>query len=395
MSTKRSPTSSKTKTSVVTFCNAKQPAKVKTQKSKGRSCFLLLIFACCLLLFLCSGCGKVGNPLPPIPRAPLTVDSLTATQQGDKVMLSFPLVRTPRSILPRRVDVYRLIETASDPLGVTEEAFSSRSNVIASIPATQLAIGTSTISYEDQIDFKTLAAQPRYRYAVRMVNQDERPADLSNYALLEPLIEIAEPPTALQTTLSQTELEIRWTPPAANLSGKQPASIAGYNLYRRAGQAVIKLNSKPLTEPRYLDRTFQFDTACEYFVRALSLRADSKSADAALESNASAPVALTPKDTFAPAAPNSITIASVNRIVSLFWPANAEPDVAGYNLYRSEVEQAAPDKWTRLNPQLHKPTSFRDNRVQVGKQYFYQLTAVDNNGNESTRSVSVSEIVNP
>ncbi len=356
--------------------------------------FCLLPFAFCLLIFLFPACGKVGNPLPPIPRAPLTVDALTAIQQGDKVILSFPLVRTTRSILPRRIDVYRLIEIAGDPPGLTEEAFSARSSVIAAIPPTKLEVGTSTISYEDQIDFKTIAASPRYRYAVRLVNQDDRPADLSNYALLEPLIEIAEPPTALQTTLTQTELEIRWMAPAANLSGKQPANVAGYNLYRRTGQAVVKLNSKPLTETRFTDRTFQFEMAYEYFVRAISLRPDSKTAEA-LESNASAPVAIKPKDTFAPAAPNSITIASVNGIVSLFWPANAEPDVAGYNIYRSEAENAPSDKWAKLNPQLHKPTSFRDDRVQVGKTYYYQLTAVDNNGNESARSAPLSDIVNP
>ena len=358
----------------------------------------LLIFAFCLLpfAFLFSACGKIGDPLPPIPRAPLTVSDLTATQQGDRIILSFPLNRTPRSILPRRIDVYRLVESADAPLALTEESFSTRSTIIATIPVTQIPDKASVVTYPDQIDFRAAAAKPRYRYAVRLVNQEDRPADFSNYALIEPLIEIAEPPTGLQTTLSQTELEIRWTPPAANLSGKRPANVAGYNIYRRSGQSAIKLNTKPLTEPRFVDRTFQFDTPYEYVVRALSLSPPVAGKPAeALESNESQVVAITPKDTFPPSAPTAITIASVNGVVSIFWPANPEPDVAGYNVYRSENETAPPDKWAKLNQQLHKPTSFQDNRVQVGKQYFYQLTAVDMNGNESSRSETKSEVVNP
>lgn len=344
-------------------------------------------------LFL-AACGKVGDPLPPIPRAPLTVDSLTATQQGDKIILSFPLNRTVRSILPQRIDVYRLLESVSEPEGMTEETFSARAGVIASIPADQIPVGTSTIGYTDAIDFQS-AGQPRYRYAVRLVNQDNRAAPFSNYALVSPLLEISAPPANLQTRLTQTELEITWTPPAANLSGRQPANTAGYNIYRRVAGASIKLNAKPLTEPRYVDRAFQFETPYEYAVRALSLPAGKTDLNDALESNESVAIAITPKDTFPPSAPDSITIASVNSIVSLFWPANAEPDTAGYNIYRADSADTPPAQWVRLNSQLHKPTSFRDERVQVGKEYFYQITAVDNNGNESVRSETKAEVVNP
>jgi hypothetical protein len=353
-----------------------------------RLCLLFFVF------FLVS-CGKVGDPLPPFPRAPLTIEALVATQQGDKILLTFPLSRTPRSILPKRIDIYRLIESASDPPGLPEEAFAARSSVIASVSAAQIPVGTSNLSYADSIDLTPAQTQPRYRYAVRLVNQQDQAAGFSNYALVIPLIEIAAPPTDLKTRLSQTELEITWAPPSANISGRQPANVAGYNLYRQSGQSEVRLNQKPLTEPRFTDRAFQFDTPYEYVVRALSLPPESNNPADALESNPSAPAAITPKDTFAPAPPDSITIASVNGIVSIFWPANSEPDTAGYHIYRAEAENTPPEKWIRLNAQLHKPTSFRDDKVQVGKQYFYQLTAVDNNGNESVRSATVSEVVNP
>ena len=94
-----------------------------------------------------------------------------------------------------------------------------------------------------------------------------------------------------------------------------------------------------------------------------------------------------------PAPPKPVTIASINSIVSLFWPLSAEPDVVGYNIYRTEEESAPPEKWVKINPELHKTASFRDDHAQVGRKYFYQITAVDAFGNESARSETVSETV--
>ncbi|HEU0185442.1 MAG TPA: fibronectin type III domain-containing protein, partial [Blastocatellia bacterium] len=107
----------------------------------------------------------------------------------------------------------------------------------------------------------------------------------------------------------------------------------------------------------------------------------------------SLPLHHTPKDIFPPAPPAPITIASANSIVSLFWPLSAEPDVVGYNIYRAEDENAPPEKWVKVNPELHKTASFRDDHVQVDKKYFYQITAVDGYGNESARSETMNETV--
>ena len=82
-------------------------------------------------------------------------------------------------------------------------------------------------------------------------------------------------------------------------------------------------------------------------------------------------------------------------MVSLFWPSNAEPDLSGYLIYRSEDEQAPPENWLKLTPRLHTPTTFRDDKVIVGRRYYYRLTAVDIFGNESAPSPVVGETVNP
>src|SRR5689334_16903066 len=132
------------KTSVGTSCK-RQKAKGKYQKAKVwklsfRSdkrkvpTFCLLPFAFCLLSSLLSACGKIGDPLPPIPRAPLTVNELKVVQQGSRLILSFPIIRPPRSATLQRIDIFRLIEPESAPPGMTQETFAERASVIATIP---------------------------------------------------------------------------------------------------------------------------------------------------------------------------------------------------------------------------------------------------------------------
>jgi hypothetical protein len=345
------------------------------------------------LSFLFAGCGKIGDPLPPIPRAPLVIQELQVVQQGTELILSFPLIRNARATKLQRIEVYRLVESDSDPQGVTIETFSARASLITSIE--QIPDKTSTITFREALDLKSSARNLRYRYSVRLVNQAGQAADFSNYAMIVPLFDLALPPTGLNVAQQERQIDLNWSAPAANESGTAPANVAGYNLYRRSGDAVVKLNSEPLTQPRFTDRNFVFGAEYQYTVRALSLLPGSASLASAIESNESAPLAHSPKDTFPPAAPNPVTLASIGGLVSLFWPLNQEPDVAGYNIYRAESDQTPPQQWVKLNAQLHKTASFRDDRVQVGKEYFYQVTAVDTYGNESLRSEMKSEIVNP
>ncbi len=365
--------------------------------SVSPSLCLSVSLSLCLSVFFV-GCGKIGDPLPPIPRAPLVIDELTVAQQGAQVILRFPIVRTQRSPKLQRIDVYRLIESADDPLGLTEETFSTRATIIYSFPGDKIPLDKSIITYPDSLNLSNGARNSRYRYAVQLVSDGGAAADFSNYATITPLFNLALPPAGLQAKQRETEVEIAWSAPASNEDGTAPANIAGYNIYRRAGESkdpFVKLNAEPLRETRLIDRNFQFGAKYEYVVRALSLLPGNASLTSAIESNESAILSYTPKDTFPPAAPAPITIASIGGIVSLYWPLNPEPDVAGYNIYRAEDEKTPPDKWIKLNPQLHKTASFRDDKVQVGKQYFYQVAAVDNYGNESARSAAASEVVAP
>jgi hypothetical protein len=308
--------------------------------------------------------------------------------------LSFPFTRELRTKL-QRIDVYRLVEPTDAPMGLPIETYSERASVVYSILADDVPLGGSSVIYNDALNVKSEMQSKRYRYAVRMFNSAGQAHDFSNLASIEPLLNMALPPSGLAAKQFETQIEITWDPPAGNINETSPANVAGYNIYRRQGGALSKINAEPLGEPRFNDRAFQFGANYQYIVRSLSFKPGSTSLSESIESDDSKPLDHTPKDTFPPAPPKPITIASINSIVSLFWPLSSEPDVVGYNLYRTEEESAPPEKWVKINPELYKNASFRDDHVQVGKKYFYQITAVDSYGNESVRSETVSETVAP
>ena len=72
-------------------------------------------------------------------------------------------------------------------------------------------------------------------------------------------------------------------------------------------------------------------------------------------------------------------------VVTVEWSPNAEPDLAGYTVYRSLNGATGP--FTALNSPTTLSTAYDDSGVPEGAiEVHYQLTASDQSGNESARS---------
>jgi fibronectin type 3 domain-containing protein len=69
--------------------------------------------------------------------------------------------------------------------------------------------------------------------------------------------------------------------------------------------------------------------------------------------------------------------------VALTWDASPAADLEGYYLYRSR--QLGED-YERLTPRPLAAQSFGDTGVEAGVDYYYVVTAVDKEGNESAFS---------
>ncbi|MBK9165640.1 MAG: fibronectin type III domain-containing protein [Acidobacteria bacterium] len=339
-----------------------------------------------------AACGKRTPPLPPKERVTQRAE-INGFQRGNEVILSWQMParnESPSSVLNiSRIDVYRLAEPLTAPQSISEDDFASRAIIVAALKIEDGDFGLKQFTYRDSLQF---AGQPvRLRYAVRYVNASGQKAAFSNFFLLEPASKVAKAPTVLQTELSQEDVRLTWEAPAANIDETTPPNIIGYNVYRsESREAAAKLlNQRPIADPDFRDTTFEFEKSYFYFVRTVSLGTGGES----VESSASSIIEISPKDTFPPSAPRSITIAASPASISIFFPANPENDVVGYTIYRSEDSNAPLDRWTRVSPELLERTTFEDTRVESSKTYYYYITATDRFKNISQRSEVVSERV--
>ena len=93
-------------------------------------------------------------------------------------------------------------------------------------------------------------------------------------------------------------------------------------------------------------------------------------------------------DTSPPAAPTGLAAAIVNGSgVRLTWNANVEPDLASYTVYR-RLEAGGTFDVLAVGVTA---TQYLDNQVPQGTQsVWYQLTALDQSGNESAHSATAS-----
>jgi fibronectin type 3 domain-containing protein len=74
--------------------------------------------------------------------------------------------------------------------------------------------------------------------------------------------------------------------------------------------------------------------------------------------------------------------------IELNWRKNPEPDILGYNVYRRKLGE---EEFKRLNESALPRETYLDTKVELGQDYEYAVTAVDNSArrNESPRSEEV------
>jgi fibronectin type 3 domain-containing protein len=202
--------------------------------------------------------------------------------------------------------------------------------------------------------------------------------------------------------LTETALLLHWSA-AREESGASAGKVVGFHIYRAeadpatADAAVsdasqARMIAPPIllaqtTETEYRDANFQFGHAYFYSVREV-LQFGTNS----VESADSTPAFLVARDIFPPAAPQgleAVGVAATNQTpasVELTWTINAEPDLAGYDVYRSEDADTPGQK---LNSELLLVPTFRDMSVVPGKSYFYRVGALDQSGNQSPLSSAV------
>ena len=372
----------------------------------GTSLYFLLNFV--------SGCGSPGEPTPPSPPIPAVVTDLSARQYGDAAQLTFSLpsktIKGARLAEIPACEVYRGDVKADG----TPDAKSFR--MVYTVPGSlisgdvvdrlvQILVPISAEETKTRPGQK-LAYLVRTRISPKKASADSNIVELAVYPVPETIGKI-------EATVTESAVELQW-PAIARTSGGVPLSGMSYRVYRgqlaaATDQAAMDAAVKDLAHAKlqsklalvaspesnsYRDTEFEFNQTYVYMVRSVTTVAAAR-----LESGDSTPVLVTPKDTFAPAAPQGVVAATLagtaaaSVVVDLSWSISPENDVAGYRVYRSEREGV---RGETVTPELVPTPALRDTAVQPGLRYWYSVTAVDRAGNESPASAPVLvEIAQP
>ncbi|MDI9569277.1 MAG: DUF799 family lipoprotein [Pseudomonadota bacterium] len=91
-----------------------------------------------------------------------------------------------------------------------------------------------------------------------------------------------------------------------------------------------------------------------------------------------------------PASPQTLRIVGRDAAVNLSWERVADPELAGYRVYRSLTPLSGHQEIART-----ELTEYRDEKLVNGQTYYYQVTAVDLAGNESERTAGAAVPVAP
>lgn len=324
---------------------------------------------------------------------------LTAIQRGSSILLSWPAPVLVQDESSRsyvfRVDIYRLTERRDREPVLDPDDYERTAQIVRVMDRAEIEAQAKALGGLHTTDSVSLTnSNIRLRYAVRYANKRGQTAPFSNTVAVEPASAIALPPADLSAKVDvQDTITISWSPPSANVDGGSPASILGYNIYRRAAKRDSGgdlLNPEPITGTSFTDTKFEYLVGYVYFVRTLS-----QGTAGLIESADSEPLSVKPVDRFAPSAPDPVSVASANGTISLFWPSSPERDVIGYNVYRSTSADTPDKDWIKLNDQPLTTVTFRDDLVVVDQTYLYRVTAIDRFNNESARSRAVTETAHP
>jgi fibronectin type 3 domain-containing protein len=212
-----------------------------------------------------------------------------------------------------------------------------------------------------------------YMYQIISVNRRGHPSSPSNPVWVywdTPL----NPPKRVKEEQGDKKVDISWEPVEGAL---------GYNVYRRGEDESFSstpLNREPLLDTQFTDLSVENDKKYIYSVRTLKrvVKTD-------VEGRNSQEVAATPTDMIPPGSPVGLVAVPLMSGVELNWRKNQEADLLGYHVYRKRLEEG---DFRRLTEDPLTKEVYLDTQVELGQDYEYAVTAVDNSArkNESPRS---------
>lgn len=286
-----------------------------------------------------TGCGYVGDPLPPALNIPQPIADLRVLQRGDQLVLDY----TAPSLTTEAVGITSFSEA---------EVQVGEKKVEASIPKPGTPAHIELPAREwvgQEVGVRVVLAGPKGRRS--------QPSNMVVLRVTEPL----RVPTSLKAEPHPEGVRVSWT-------SNGDASLK-YRVTR------VPDATATVDKPEFIDKAVELGKEYKYSVVAVSQTAESLSSDQ---------VSVVPQDIFPPAAPTNLTAIAGLNTIELAWERSTEADLKNYRVYRNDQLLAA---------DVGAP-AFSDKQIQSGQKYRYSITAVDQTGLESARSAPI-EITAP
>ena len=347
---------------------------------------------------LLAGCGKKGDPLPPLRPVPAGITDLRVIRTGDQVRLQFtvPTTNVDGTSPPAvdRVDVYaRRAEATAKPVPAGTIA-DDEQNLVTSLPVrpasstaaqsedapgsnvpTLVPAPGETATFVDQVDQTDEDIVVTYVVVPVAGSGRGRPGPPSSLARV-PLGALPAAPTGLEVAHDSTDTRLTWEPAADDDLFRV--------LERERDGDWVQLTAEPTAEATFTTPVMFATERC-FAVQAV------RAADqVTIEGAVSSPVCLTAVDTYPPPVPDSVVLLQEGTGVTIMWEAVEAADLAGYIVLRGDGPDGA------LTPLFDTPvaaTTFRDTTVSTGATYSYAVQAVDAAPAANASDVSPREVI--
>lgn len=300
------------------------------------------------LVVVLSGCGYVGNPLPPAVNIPSPVKDVRAAQIGDRLIVEFtqPLETTEGLPIKRLGGVDVRVGKKDEPIDKAKPM----SVKLSDTGAVKVEVAVEEWVGKDVV------------IGVRTTNLKGKASAWSTLAMLHVAAAPAVP-TDLKAASDPGGARLTWT-----------GSSRSYRVFRKLPDDKDGAQIGEPTDATFRDETAEYDKKYVYWVVAV---------DGGARSVESATLEFMPVDTFAPAAPAGLAAIIGPVSVELAWESNTESDLRGYLVYRSVAGGVAERLAEVASP------AFSDKKPVAGKKHSYTVTAVDKHDNESAKSAAV------
>lgn len=330
------------------------------------------------------GCGKMGDPMPPLRNVPMKTSDLSIRQQGKVLFfdMAFPSTTTSGLVLggidSLELSQYAKALQADGSLPkVDPRELESGAEVILTLRGSDL----SSAVVGDRIQFRLPMSEDlpeppsSASFFVVKTTKGEEISALSNQVALIP----ANPPPApgnLNLEALPKSIRVMW-----DFDEAQP--IEGFEILRR--DASQRGYGAPLKRVKgqardFFDRTAAYGNRYIYTVRSVAgtdplvLSADSGEREIHYE------------DRFPPAMPRNFVALAETGAVRLRWDPSPDNDVAGYILHRREPGR----DFHPLNDEPMRQVEYLDRGLTSGFSYSYRIQVVDREGNQSPLSEPIT-----